>query len=77
MTDDMMSLRRLLEKSSDADLLREMIGFTAQRLMALEVKGLRVPLPGNARPNASTSATATVTGFGRRAPVRWNCGSPS
>jgi len=40
MTDDMMSLRRLLEKSSDADLLREMIGFTAQRLMALEVEGL-------------------------------------
>ena len=40
MTDDMMTLRRLLEKSSDADLLREMIGFTAQRLMALEVEGL-------------------------------------
>jgi transposase-like protein len=40
MTDDMMILRNLLEKSSDADLLREMIGFTAQRLMALEVQGL-------------------------------------
>ena len=40
MTDDMMTLRSLLEKSSDADLLREMIGFTAQRLMALEVQGL-------------------------------------
>jgi transposase-like protein len=40
MTDDMMSLRTLLEKSSDADLLREMIGFTAQRLMELEVTGL-------------------------------------
>ena len=40
MTDDMMTLRTLLEKSSDADLLREMIGFTAQRLMALEVEGL-------------------------------------
>ncbi len=39
MTDDMMTLRTLLEKSSDADLLREMIGFTAQRLMALEVQG--------------------------------------
>jgi hypothetical protein len=32
MTDEMMTLRTLLEKSSDADLLREMIGFTAQRL---------------------------------------------
>jgi transposase-like protein len=39
MTDEMMSLRTLLEKSSDADLLREMIGFTAQRLMDLEVEG--------------------------------------
>jgi transposase-like protein len=40
MTDDMMNLRALLEKSSDGDLLREMIGFAAQRLMELEVEGL-------------------------------------
>src|SRR5581483_7520455 len=39
MTDEMMTLRALLEKSSDAELLREMIGFTAQRLMELEVEG--------------------------------------
>jgi len=36
MTDAMMSLRALLEKSSDAELLREMIGFAAERLMALD-----------------------------------------
>jgi len=40
MTNDMMNLRALMEKSSDADLLREMIGFAAQRLMELEVGSL-------------------------------------
>ncbi len=40
MTDEMMSLQALLEKSSDADLLREMIGFAAHRLMELEVENL-------------------------------------
>ena len=40
MTDDMMSLRAQLENSPDADFLREMIGFAAQRLMELEVEGL-------------------------------------
>jgi len=40
MTNAMMSLRGLLEKSADADLLREMIGFAAERLMELEVATL-------------------------------------
>ena len=40
MTDEMMSLCTLLEKSSDAELLREMVAFAAQRLMELEVESL-------------------------------------
>ena len=50
MTDEMMTLRTLLEKSSDTDLLREMIGFTAQRLMALEVESLTGAAPGERNP---------------------------
>ncbi len=51
MTDDMMSLRTLLEKSSDADLLREMVGFAAQRLMELEVESLTGAAHGERSPD--------------------------
>lgn len=39
MTDDQTALRDLLAKGTDASVLREMIGFAAERLMELEVGG--------------------------------------
>ncbi|OYV53899.1 MAG: IS256 family transposase [Acidiphilium sp. 20-67-58] len=46
MTEDKIALSTLLEKSSDASFLREMIGFAAERLMALETETLCNAAPG-------------------------------
>ena len=70
MTDDMMALRGLLEKSSDADLLREMIGFTAQRLMALEVEGLTGARISSAWASIRCERWSPPCGLGPTSPVR-------
>jgi putative transposase len=62
MTDDRIALCELLEKSADADLLPEMIGFAAERLMELEVQGLT----GAAHGERSASRLAQRNGYRER-----------
>lgn len=68
MTDDMMNLRDFVEKTSDADLLREMIGFAAERLMELEVGGRTGAGYGEKDPTRLWLAPIGWSGCSLRAP---------
>jgi hypothetical protein len=77
MVDETMNLRGLLEKSPDANFLRGMIGFAAQRLMELEVGCLTGAGFGEKSPERLAHATAIASETGRRVPARSNCASRS
>jgi putative transposase len=59
MTNEMMSLYAIIENTDNADVLREMIGFTAERLMELEVEGKT----GAAYGEKSTARLAQRNGY--------------
>ena len=59
MTKDKIDLQALLAKSPDADFLREMIGFAAERLMELEVEAAT----GAAYGEKSTERLAQRNGY--------------
>ena len=76
MTNDRMALIELIEKDADADLVREMLAFAANRVMALEVDALTGAAAG-ARTPAIGSISATGTGRVRGTPGSAPSISPS
>jgi hypothetical protein len=84
MTDEMMTLRSMLEKGTDADVLREMIGYAAQRLMEMEVQAVTGAGHGERCPDRQVQRNGyRDRGWDggaegpHRAPARSSCAFPS
>ena len=59
MTDDRMALLELIEKRADADFVREMLAFAAERLMEWEVES-RTGVPAGVRSPEGLSGISCV-----------------
>ncbi|UGY11728.1 transposase (plasmid) [Bradyrhizobium septentrionale] len=77
MTDDMMNLRTLVEKTPDADLLREMIGFAAPAADGAGSRGPHRAAYGEKNPERLAQRNGYRDRIWRPAPARSNCASPS
>ena len=67
MADERMALLELVEKAADADLVREMLAFAAERIMDAEVEAVTGAAKGARSAPRENTATAIASGIGIRA----------